>query len=81
MRKIEIVHLDIPAEEENLEPRIIAVLELLLAAGADVNHADQSGATALHISTVQKYSEVHQFLLSHGAQVSGGETVVSWSLL
>ena len=44
------------------------VAELLLAHGADVDAADRSGATALHLAATRGYREMAALLLAHGAQ-------------
>lgn len=50
-----------------------AVAQLLLEAGADVNAADDSGATPLHNAVRQCKPDVVRVLLSHGAAVNARE--------
>jgi ankyrin repeat protein len=41
--------------------------KVLIAAGADVHHADNDGATCLHMAVLQHQSTMVQLLLEHGA--------------
>jgi ankyrin repeat protein len=42
----------------------------VVAAGADVNAANQAGDTAMHTASLQGFGSVVQFLADHGAQVN-----------
>eukprot|EP00953_Heterococcus_sp_UTEX-ZZ885_P008302 4987-Heterococcus_DN1.PRE.1 len=54
--------LDIAASYGNLE-----CANALIAAGADVNHADSEGHATLHTALCRKHVEIVQLLLEHGA--------------
>jgi ankyrin repeat protein len=45
----------------------LKTVKLLVAAGCDVNSADSSGMTSLHLALERHHSEVVQLLLEHGA--------------
>ncbi len=58
-------------------------VKLELQNGADVNHADHSGYTALHAAAENDHLEVVKLLLAHGAdrtaKVETGETPVDYA--
>jgi uncharacterized protein len=47
------------------------VIELLLAAGTDIEHLDKAGATPLHRAVRARSPEAVRCLLEHGARVDG----------
>jgi ankyrin repeat protein len=52
---------------EDTQPRAIATLKLLLAAGGDVNAKDGRGLTALHEAARWGWNDVVSFLVEAGA--------------
>jgi ankyrin repeat protein len=54
-----------------------AMVELLLAKGADVNSQGISGSTSLHFAALKGYKEVAALLLDHGAAVDAKD---DWGL-
>lgn len=55
---------------EDVQKRSVATLELLLAAGGDVNAADPRGRTALHGAASRGWNDVVQFLVDHKANLN-----------
>jgi uncharacterized protein len=51
------------------EAEAIEAIKLCVAAGADVNAADNQGDTALHGAAQKGYDQVLQFLVDHGAKL------------
>jgi ankyrin repeat protein len=58
-------------------------VKLELQQGADVNHADESGYTALHAAAENNHVEIVRLLLEHGAnrlaKVETGETPIDYA--
>lgn len=58
-------------------------VKLELQNGADVNHADHSGYTALHAAAENNHVEIVRLLLEHGAdrlaKVETGETALDYA--
>jgi ankyrin repeat protein len=51
------------------EPEVLEAATLLLKLGADVNHVDANGETAMHGAALKNLPKVVQFLADHGAKV------------
>jgi ankyrin repeat protein len=51
------------------EPEVIEAATLLLKLGADVNHVDANGETAMHGAALKNLPKVVQFLADNGAKV------------
>jgi len=58
-----------PTEEAGTEPEAIAAVKLLLKLGADVNHVDDNGETAMHGAAYKSFPKVVQLLADNGAQI------------
>lgn len=56
-----------PEEEAGTEPEILKALELLLPLGADVNHVDRNGETAMHGAAYKNVPRVVAMLNQAGA--------------
>ena len=54
----------------DVQQRSLASLELLLAAGGDINATESRGQTALHGAAFWGWNDVVQFLVDHGANVN-----------
>jgi ankyrin repeat protein len=54
----------------NNEVDALAIVQILLAAGADLHAADQDGFTALKHAAIHGYLELLQFLIAAGADVN-----------
>ena len=52
------------------ESRVLETVRAVVAAGADVNAANQAGDTALHTAADQRHDTVIQFLADHGAAIN-----------
>jgi len=52
------------------ESRVLETVRAVVAAGADVNAANQAGDTAMHTASLQGYGSVVQFLADRGAQIN-----------
>lgn len=64
------------------EAMSLAIAQLLVEHGADVNAADASGQTALFEAVVNRKLELVHFLMEHGADpqaaTASGQTVLEW---
>lgn len=59
-----------PGEEAGTEEEAIEAIELLLSLGADVNHVDSNGETAMHAAAYKSAPAVIDFLADRGAKAS-----------
>ncbi len=57
-----------PGEEAGTEPEALEAVELLLELGADVNHVDDNGETAMHGAAYKSLPQVIQLLGERGAK-------------
>ena len=69
---------DYENKQEDREHKIIDVLKLLIAKGADINTKDNSGDTPLHYATAYGYANISKELINHGSNINiqnnAGET-------
>ena len=56
-----------PDEDAGTAAEAIEAIKLLLDLGADINHVDNNGETAMHGTAYKNVPEVSQFLAAHGA--------------
>lgn len=56
-----------PDEDAGTAAEAIEAIKLLLSLGADINHVDNNGETAMHGTAYKNVPEVSQFLAAHGA--------------
>jgi len=47
---------------------------VLIKSGAEINHKEKFGDTALKIAIIQQYYELAKFLIDHGANITGTES-------
>lgn len=59
-----------PAEEAGTEEEALAVIDFLLAQGADVNHVDRNGETAMHGAAYKSFPRVARRLDEAGADIA-----------
>lgn len=59
-----------PGEEAGTEEEALEAVELLLELGADVNHVDNNGETAMHGAAYKSLPKMVDWLSAHGADVS-----------
>ena len=59
-----------PGEEQSLEEDALEMAEFLLGLGADINHVNKNGETAMHGAAYKASPEMMEFLDSKGADIS-----------
>lgn len=59
-----------PGEEAGTEEEAIEAVELLLSLGADINHVDDNGETAMHGAAYKNLPEVIRLLDARGADIN-----------
>lgn len=59
-----------PGEEAGTEEEALEAVELLLSLGADINHVDDNGETAMHGATYKSLPRMVNYLAFHGADVN-----------
>lgn len=59
-----------PGEEAGTPEDALQAVELLLEVGADINHVDDKGETAMHGATYKSLPKMISFLAQHGADVN-----------
>ncbi|KAI0226529.1 hypothetical protein LSAT2_022948 [Lamellibrachia satsuma] len=59
----------------------LAVVEKLLASGADVNGSSKDGMTPLSIAAFWGYANIAQLLLQHGAEINKANKGTMWTPL
>ena len=52
------------------ERRALEAVQLAIAYGADVNHADHEGTAPMHVAASQNYATIVQLLAEHGADLT-----------
>jgi len=59
-----------PGEEAGTEEEALEAVELLLELGANINHVDSNGETAMHGAAYKSLPQMVDWLAAHGADVS-----------
>lgn len=59
-----------PGEEQSLEEDALAMGQFLLELGADINHVDRNGETAMHGAAYKAVPKLMEFLDANGANIA-----------